>query len=299
LPSFAQAQLPESTILLSEFFEEIHTFDPANSSLTDVLDSPDLGPFGQHIEAIDSNTVAITSFSDLLFYDVSSQTTSLFTQLSFVPSELTRDGNGDLVAIGTSGVLRVDTQTGLETLIHDETFFSPGDGVVDSAGNIFVTEFFEGLGVVLPNGGFRPIGDFGTNEFSNVDIGIDGALYVATTTGGDFLRVDQSTGDATLLAAGAFDSIVDLEVTDDGNIFFAGSVDDNSGLFSLDVVSGNVNTLLLTDDLNDGFFSTLDIDVFSSTNRSALSAIPEPSSGSLLAMLGLGMVGGMRRRNIV
>lgn len=295
LPSFALAQLPESTIAISEFFEEIHLLDSSNQSVTDILDSPmGASPFGQHIEVLDPNTIAITSFSDLYFYDVASQTASLFAGLSFTPREITRDGTGDLIAVGSLGVVRIDATTGNETLIHDESFFSPDDAVVDNQGNIFVTEFFDGLGVVNPNGGFTPIGNFGANEFSNLDIATDGSLLLASTSGGDFVRVDQSTGASTVLATNVFSSLEDFQVADNGDILFVGTVASESGVFSLDTVSGVVSSIVTDENINDGFFSPLDIDIFSSTNRVALRAVPEPSSASVLAMIGLAAL--IRRR---
>jgi len=287
LPSLAQAQLPQSAIVVSEFFEEIHLLDLANQSVTDILDSPiGASPFGQNIEVLNPNTIAITSFSDLYYYDVPSQTASLFTSLSFFPSEITRDGNGDLVASSTSGIFQIDTTTGNATLIHDEPFFSPDDAVVDSQGNIFVTEFFDSLGVVNPNGGFTPIGNFGANEFSHIDIGIDGSLLLASTFGGDFTQVDPTTGAATVLATNAFTSLNDLQVADNGDILFAGTVANTSGIFSLDPLSGVVSSIA-TEGVNGAFFSPLDFDIFSSTNRASLQTVPEPSSTSVLAMFGL------------
>jgi len=199
-----------------------------------------------------------------------------------------------LIAVGSLGVVRIDATTGNETLIHDESFFSPDDAVVDNQGNIFVTEFFDGLGVVNPNGGFTPIGNFGANEFSNLDIATDGSLLLASTSGGDFVRVDQSTGTSTVLATNVFSSLEDFQVADNGDILFVGTVASESGVFSLDTVSGIVSSIVTDENINDGFFSPLDIDIFSSTNRVALRAVPEPSSTSVLAMIGLAAL--IRRR---
>ena len=123
LPSFAQAQLPQSAIVVSEFFEEIHLLNLANQSVTDILDSPiGASPFGQNIEVLNPNTIAITSFSDLYYYDVGSQTASLFTSLSFFPSEITRDGNGDLVASSTSMIpAKAGTTNGLRLFMQFPT----------------------------------------------------------------------------------------------------------------------------------------------------------------------------------
>ena len=282
----ANAQLSESNIVFTEFFEELYSLDLANQSVTDILNSPINTPSFQLVEVLDPNTIALTSSDDLYFYDVQSATASFFQTLTFSPEEITRDGSGNLIAVGSPGVVRIDTTTGNETLVFDETFFDADDAVVDSQGNVFVTEFFDALGVVGPNGGFRQIGDFDTNQFSHLDIGVDGALYLASTDGGEFYRVDQSTGTSTLLAEDAFTFIDDLQVADDGSILFGGFVDSENGIFSFDPLTGEVSTVIFEDDVNNGFFNPLDIDIFSSSNRFALTAVPEPSTVSVVALLG-------------
>lgn len=293
----ASAQLTDGDVIFGEFFEELHQVDTNSGAVIDILDSP-LGQsvFVRNTEILDSNSVFISDSNDLVRYDVPSQTTSLFTTLSFNPREITRDLNGNLIATSASGVFRVDGTTGAETLIHDDTFFSVGDAVVDQNGNIFVTEFFDALGAVGSNG-FTQIGNFSANQFSSIDIGIDGELYLASTFGGEFWRVDPVTGQGTQLGSDLFSSLDDIQVDANGDILFSATVNSVDGLHLFDPNSATITNIFDSDDFNGGFFSPGDLDIFESSLRSTnFVSVPEPASATFigLALIGIAM---KRRRN--
>ena len=277
LPAHARVELAEGTVVVSEFFEEVHLLDLTTGDFTDALDSnPFDAPFGQLIEVFNKDSVALTSFRELHRYDVASKTTSLVKELSFSPAEITRDRTGNLVAVGTSGVVRIDAMTGAETLIYDETFFAPRDAVVDDQGNIFVTEFFNALGVVNPRTGtFEKIGDFRASQFGHIDLGIDGLLYLSSTSGGNFYQVNPYTGSAKLLAAEPLAIVDELQIAPDGSLLFGGRLDSVEGIFSLDPTTGSFLTVVNGDALNGGFFNLLDFDVYESGLRFS---VPEPST---------------------
>lgn len=279
----ANAQLANGSIVASEFFEEILLIDPITGSATDVLNSnPFTSPFGQLIEVLDPDSVILSSFRELHHYDVASRSTMLLGELSFVPSEITRTGTGDLIAVGTGGVVHVDVSTAEETLIYDATFFSARDAVVDDRGLIYITEFFDALGVVDPVAQtFTRIGDFPASKFLHIDLGPDGYLYLSTVFGGEFYRVHPQTGNAKLLATVSTASIEDIQVTDSGEILFAGLLNSIEGIHAIDPLTGNAETLLNGENLNGGFFSLLDFDVYNMQLRSSI-PIPEPSSLALL-----------------
>lgn len=288
--SVAQAQLLEGDVVLPELFEELHVFDTNSGTLTDVLDNAIIEAITiDNAEGLNSNTVILSSFSDLYRYDVSTATSSFFSTLSFTPNEITRDLNGNLIAAATGGVYRIDAATGDTTLLHTETFFSTDDAVVDQNGTIFVTEFFDALGAVNPNGGFTQIGDFSSNQFSNLDIGIDGQLYLASTFGGEFWRVDPVSGEGTLLGEDLFLNLDDLQVDDNGDLLFSATVGDEDGLFLFDPETAEITNLIGNDDV-DGLFSIRDVDIFATQFRSTdFVPVPEPGSVSLfvLAMIGI------------
>ena len=291
----ASAQLVEGDVVFGEFFEELHQVDTNSGAVVDILDSP-LGEsvFVMNTEILDPNSVLISDFSDLVRYDVPSQTTSLLTTLSFNPQEITRDINGNLIATSTSGVFRVDGTTGAETLIHDDTFFSAGDAVVDQSGNIFVTEFFDALGVVGSNG-FTQIGNFSANQFSNIDIGTDGQLYLASTFGGEFWRVNPVTGQGTQLGSDLFSSLDDIQVDANGDILFSATVNSIDGLHLFDPNSATITNVFDSDDFNGGFFSPGDLDIFESSLRSTnFVSVPEPTSATSIGLVLIGI--SMKRR---
>jgi hypothetical protein len=279
--SLANPPLAEGTVVISEFFEELHYVNVPAGTVADVLNSdPFDRPFGQRVEVLNPNSIALTSFNELHHYDVATHATSLVKQLSFNPREITRDGTGNLVAVGLPGVVHVDSATGAENLIFHDSLFRPGDVVVDASGLIYLTEFFAGLGVVDPAAGtFRPIGQFAANQFAHLDIGPDGWLYASTTFGGEFHRVHPGSGAATLLAADSTIRVEDLKVADDGTLVFGGTRDAINGVHTFDPATGIIDTAVNGTTVNDGFFSVLDLDIYDSTLRRA---VPEPAAGTLL-----------------
>ena len=296
----AEAQLSDQTIVISEFFEEVFRLDPGGSAV-DILNTDD--PFGQLIEIIDPNTVIISSFSELYRFDVSSQQATLLTDLSFEPREITRDTTGNLIATGSPGVVSVDVTSGVAVDIFDQTFFSPSDVVVADNGLIYVTEFFDALGVVNPTTQtFSQIGNFDTNELRAIDIGPDGNLYVSSIDS-EFFRVNPLSGATTRLGLaitlpGSEDPILpdEIKVDDDGNILYTGSSEGGESIFSFDPNSAITTTILNGDDVDD-FFSVLDFDI-NSQLRATNTAVPEPSSVAILGVLVLAGFG-RRRRFIV
>lgn len=242
----AHPPLAEGAVMISEFFEEIHYVNMAAGTVADVLNSdPFNSPFGQQIEALDANSIAITSFSELHRFDVATHQTLLVRDLSFNPREITRDGAGNLYAVGSPGLVHVDATTGAETVVYDDVFFNPSDAVVDSGGLVYLTEFFAGLGVVdRVAGTFRKIGDFGANRFAHLDLGPDGWLYAATTFGGEFYRIHPGSGAATLLAADTSIRVEDLQVAADGTLVFGGGRNSIEGVHTVDPTTGIITTVV-------------------------------------------------------
>jgi hypothetical protein len=271
----------DGTVIISEFFEQIYRVDVASGTVTDALNSdPFDAPFGQLIEVLTPDSIALTSFRELHHYDVATHATALVKELTFNPREITRDGTGNLVAVGSPGVVHVDATTGAEALIFDDAFFSPHDVVVDQQGLLYLAEFFDALGVIDPvAGSFRKIGDFGANQFAHLDIGPDGFLYASSTFGGEFYRIHPFSGAATLLSADSTINVDDLQVAADGTLLFAGRHGSIDGVFALNPTSGIISTVINGTTINGGFFSTLDIDLYESNPRSSL---PESSAFVLL-----------------
>ena len=285
----ACGQVGENQVVLSEFYEELYLIDANASTAIDILDSPTgASPFGQLVEVLNENTIIQSNFSDLYRYDPVTQTSSLWTSLPFRPLEIARDLNGDLITIGTSGVWEIDGITGDIRRIHDATFFSPTDAVVSAEGIIFVTEFFESLGFVRPGGGYTPIGNLRPNKFSHLDLGLDGNLYLSSRTDGEFWRVDPLTGQADLLGANVFTSMDDFKVEASGSILFSGNDDVTDGVFRFDPITGQTTTIVDGANFNSGFWSGLDLDIYSPSFRTA-SVVPEPvslllTSGAMIGM---------------
>ena len=290
-PRAAEAQLSDQTIVISEFFEEIFRLDPGGTPI-DILDSnPFDSPFGQLVEALDPNTIIISSFSELFRFNVGTGETTQFADLSFSPREITRSGPDTLIAVGTGGVVEVNVASGVETEIFDATFFSPSDAVVAEDGRIFVTEFFDSLGVVDPVAGtFDQIGDFGANQFSSIDIGPDGNLVLASFD--ELFLVDPISELSSSLEIFEPGTIQEINVNSDGGILFSGTGFANGDLFLFDPISGSTSTVIQGDNI-DPFFSILDFDVFEPGFRS-VNAVPEPSGSVLL--IALTAVGSIRRR---
>ena len=64
--SASWGQLTEGDVVLSEFFEELRRVDVASGSVDDILDSVPIGNIvGQNAEVLNSNTVILSSFSEL------------------------------------------------------------------------------------------------------------------------------------------------------------------------------------------------------------------------------------------
>ena len=297
----ACGQFSSADVILTEFFEEIYGVDTSTGAVTDILDNDTSETiFAGSIAFVDSTTAYITEFDDLHIYNLSTQSSSLFTTLPFSPSEITADLDGNLIATSTSGVFRIDTTTAAASLIHDETFFGVDDAVVADNGNIFVTEFFDALGVVGPNGGFNQIGDFSANEFAHIDIGPDGQLYLASTFGGEFWRVDPVTGAGMLLGEDLFSSLDDIQVDDNGDLLFTASVDlgggAEDGLYVFDPDTAVITNIFEDDDINGGFFSPADLTFIGREFRSTALAVvvPEPSSATFVTVILAGIL--VRRR---
>jgi|GEM_PF-3703292 len=282
-------------LLVSEFFEEILSIDTDTGSVTDLVDSPvPIGdPFGQHLAVGSGGTIFVTGFDDLYaFTPGASSPYELKMSLSSGSfTALSRDHGGDLIAINGSagtGVLRVNPESGSVSVVHEEAFFGPSDAVVDAAGRVFITEFFDSLGYIpASGGGFVPIGDFGSNEFTHLDIGTDGQIYVSTLVERGFARVDPATGQMTTIASDVFTFIDDFQIADDNTLYFTGSVDSVEGLYRL---NAGIPELIVGDNTIT-FFNPLDLAVgtgFRTTH------VPEPSS-LILAMVGAVV---MRRRRL-
>ena len=298
-PSIARGQLIEGDVVIGEFFEELYLADANSGAVTDILNNSAFEEiFVGNVEALNSNRVILSDSSTLYQYDVSTATTSQFTTLPSSPSEITRDLNGNLIWVASSGVHRIDGSTGGSSLLHEESFFSPSDAVVDQNGNIFITEFFEGLGVVGPNGGFVSIGDFGANDFAHIDIGTDGQLYLASTFGGEFWTVDPLTGQSTLLVEDLFSGLDDIQVDVNGDILFTGEVDSQDGLFRFNPSTAETTNIVDGDNINGGFFSPSDLDIYEVSLRNTdfdFSSVPEPGSACLIGLVLVGISTRRRR----
>ncbi len=272
----AQPEFAEGSLLIAEFFRDFYQWDPV-SGFTHLREHrPFTFRTPQLVEVVDNNTAYVVSFNEFQRFSLTDGF-SLVSKLSFFPKEITLDPtSGDLIAVQPNGVFRIDASTGAETLLFEKTFFSPSDAVVDSRGNIFVTEFFKSLGVLRPsdNYSFSPIGNFGPGFFFDVDLGPDGLLYGAGN--GGFYRVNPVTGDSTELATNLYDFFQDLQVDDQGRILFAGVVDEINGVFRFDPANGELETLADGSSRN-GFFSVQDI----ALRHEARTAIPEPAATAL------------------
>lgn len=256
------AQLSSGAIVVPDFFEELYEIDPGGGA-TDILDSPFLQEvFGNHLAIADASTAYLVSFDELYRFDFPSGQLSFVDQLSFAPLEITMDSSGDLIGVDAGELFRIDPQNGAETSLHTETFFGPNDAVVDDAGNVYVTEFFDALGVLTPGGTFNKIGNFATNKFQHVDLGPDGMLYLSTVVGESFYRVNPATGFGVELDAGVFSTIDDLQVDAAGDIVFSGSVGFDSGIFRFNPTTKAVTAIADESTVNDGFFDPLDVAIF-------------------------------------
>ena len=263
LASVAWSQVSAGDVVITELFEELYRVNPATGFATDLLNSPITQELlGQHIEVADAETAYFTAFDDLYRFNLTADVATFITQLSFAPQEITLDAGGDLIAVEASEIFRIDVSTGQESSVYTETFFGPSDAVVDSSGNIYLTEFFDALGVLAPGGGFSPIGNFQDNMFSHLDLGPDGMLYLSTTFGGSLYRVDPVTGVGTELDGDVFTFIDDLQVDALGHVLFAGEVDSRSGLFRFNPATNQLTTIVDNSTQNGGFFDPSDVALF-------------------------------------
>lgn len=288
LETRALAQLTSGDIVVPEFFEELYRIQPSGGSATDILNSPIFeSVLGDHLAVANADTAYLTSFDELYKFDFSSGMISLVSQLTFVPREITMTNDGDLIALHADEVVRVDASTGNETGIYTETFFGPSDAVVDAAGSIYLTEFFDGLGVLSPAGSFTKIGNFDTNQFNHLDLGPDGQIYLSTTSGSSFYRVNPSTGAGLELDSDVFTFIDDLQVDATGDIIFSGEVDQKSGVFRFVPSTKQLTTIVDDTSVNGGFFNPLDIAIFNDAQEYASADLNESGAvdGADLALI--------------
>lgn len=256
------AQLSSGAIVTPEIFEELYNIDPAGSA-TDILDSPQLQQVaGDHLAIADASTAYLVELGDLYRFNFSTGQLAFVDQMSFFPLEITMDNTGGLIGVDASELFRINPQTGAESSLYTETFFSPSDAVADDAGNVYVTEFFDALGVLTPGGSFNKIGNFSINKFNHVDLGPDGMLYLSTNVGESFYRVDPSTGAGVQLDSDVFTFIDDLQVDAAGDIVFSGVVDFASGVFRFNPTTKAVTPIVDDSTINDGFFDPLDVAIF-------------------------------------
>lgn len=267
-PRESVAQLSDGAIITPEFFEELYRIPAAGGSPIDLLDSPTFEAVpGDHLAIADEDTAYISYFADLYEFDFSAGQITLIDELSFTPQEITVNANGELIALAADEVFRIDTSTGDETSLYDEALFTPSDVVADDAGNLYMSEFFDALGVLSPGGVFTPIGNFDTDFFSHLDLGPDGMLYLSTTFGGSFYRVNPETGFGVELDSEVFTFIEDLQVDASGDILFAGEADAKTGVFRFDPVSQSLTSLADDTTVNGGFFNPRDIAIFSANTN--------------------------------
>lgn len=257
-----RAQLNEGAILVSDFFEELYQVG-SNGGVTDLLDSPSFQEVpGQNLAIADDSTAYLSYFSNLYRFDVGSGQLTFVDELSFDPIEITIDAAGSLVAVGAGELIQIDPATGAETSIYDESFFTPRDAVTDEVGNIYLTEFFDALGVLSPAGAFSKIGNYATNQFRHLDLGPDGMLYLSTTFGASFYRIDPTDGSGVELDSDVFELIDDLQVDAAGDIIFSGQVDTRNGVFRFDPSTKAVTTLVDDTSVNGGFFDPRDVAIY-------------------------------------
>ncbi len=265
-----EAQLTEGAIIVPEFFEELYQIPTSGGTAIDLLDSPVFDEVaGQHLAIADADTAYIMDFSDLYRFDFSSGQITHVDQLSFTPLELTLHSSGDLIAVAPDELVRVDPTTGAESSLYTEDFFGPSDAVSDPDGNIFLTEFFDALGVFVPGAGFTQVGNFPSGMFGHVDLGPDGMLYLATSTEASFYRVDPSTGVGVELDSEVYTFIDDLQVDSAGDILFSGEVNEKMGVFRFDPDTKALTTIVDNTSVNDGFFNPNDIAIFSADTEFA------------------------------
>ena len=100
-------------------------------------------------------------------------------------------------------------------------------------------------------------------KFQHLDLGPDGMLYLSTTVGESFYRVNPNTGAGVEIDSGVFTFIDDLQVDASGDIVFAGEVDGNHGVFRFDPATKAVTTIVDDASVNGGFFNPLDLAIYS------------------------------------
>jgi hypothetical protein len=299
----ATAQIGTDDVIISEFFDDILRVN--QGSVTDIFDIPDsMSDNITHMAIANPTTLYVVNFSEVWKIDTAANSVDVFaTVLGVTPSELKIDLDGNLVLSSASeGVIRIDATTGVQTTIYDDAFFDPSDIVISDTGNIYTTEFFDGLGRISPSGAWNKIGDWDTDFFQKIDIGPDGFLYAATTfEGGDIYRINPVSGTGTVVADDAFAFVDDIAVASDGLIYLAGNADfdgddlDEDLIFTINPLTGE--RLIVVDETEVGnptppFFNPQDIEIF----NGFFSVVPEPGSG--LVLIGLGFVVlSKRRRN--
>ena len=263
-------QIGTDDVIIHEFFEDILRVHPGSTSLVFEVERNDNIT---HIAIANSTTAYVVNFREIWKVDTAAGTVTDFYEVEGVsPSEITIDLDGNVLACTASlGVVRIDKDTAELTTVFDDTFFNPSDICVSSEGNIYTTEFFDGLGVISPGGGWSKLGDWDTNFFQHIDIGPDGYLYCATTfEDGDIYRINPVTGIGQKIGEDVYTFIDDLQVASDGTIFIAGNTDTDGDNLVEDVVltmdpnNGYAVSVYVDENMisNAPFFNPMDIEIF-------------------------------------
>ena len=303
-PPTARAQFGNDDIIISEFFDDILRVN--QGSVTDLFDI-DRNDNISNLTIADATTAYVSNFREIWRVDTGSNSVTTLVEIDGTsPSEITMGVDGNLLISSAShGVREVNVVTGDISLVYDDSFFNPSDITVADGGTIYVTEFFDGLGRIGPNGGWTKLGDWDTNFFQHIDIGPDGYLYAATTfEDGDIYRINPTSGSGYKIADDVFTFIDDLQVASDGTIYLAGNADTDGDnlvddlVMAIDPNSGDWTVVVdenMVGDPTPPFFNPMDIEIYAG-GQFYKAAVPEPNSALMLFAIGFVAYGRRHRK---
>ena len=271
------------SIYVTEFFDGVSQVDPVTGTVTPLFASGEIGDSGP-IALDHSGKLLVTDELGILRIDPMTLTQSLIPTRSFTSARgmaVERDGN--ILVAATDSLVRVNAATGDVTTLRSGSFISPRDVIVGPTGDIYLSDFFNGVARIDPVTG-APTEVPGDSIFAPGGIAFDNeGKLLATDASRGLVRIDLGTGEQTIVSNGTFTtSTSHLAVEEDGNILLASVFDD---LIRIDPATG-----LATNLVTQSFFSPRDMLLV----RTDL-AVPEPNSFAIFASGAL-MIVGCRRR---
>lgn len=266
------------TVVFSEFFEKMYTVHPDNGSLVPTPISPfDAGVIDE-IAIESSGMVLGIDANELIRINPVTGSVQAVAQLaSGAFSGLALEADGTVVAVGGSAVHRIDPVTGAVAQIADDTFFGPRKVAVAPAGDIYVTEFFEGLIRINPvtlarNTVALQSGIGGPNH---IDVFPDGDLAILNLDG-ELYRVDPVSGGVGFIGDGYGTFIGGIGIDGQGQVLIATS----DSILRVNPDNNATSTVAF----DEPFFNPHDV-AFGAV------LVPEPAGALLLAAAGLCLVG--------